>query len=302
MRHTFREAWSGIRRNAAMTVAVIVTMWVSLTLFGIGLMTAQQVDAFKGRWYDRIEISVFMCVADLPAGGTCELGKATTDAQRTAIRTTLENNPEVERVYYQSQAEAFAEFQEMFADSPTMRDSITVAQMPDVFRVKMKNPENYKGVVSEVRGMAGVYNVQDMHDLLNELFVRLNMLKWGTIGMSVLLLIAASLQIANTIRMAAFTRRRELGIMRLVGASNSYILLPFLLESLFAALVGVVLAGGTLLFGLWWLVIRNLRVSLKTLAWIGWPQGWVTVGWVALVGVALAVIPTLLATRKYLKV
>lgn len=285
-----------------MTTAVVVTMWVSLTLFGIGLITAQQVDLVKGRWYDKIEISVYLCVPDTSSGGTCELGKATTDAQREAIRIALEENAEVEEVFYESQAEAYADFREVFKDQPTMRDSLTEQQMPDSFRIKLVNPENYAGVVSEVTAMPGVWNVQDLHSLLDDMFNALNMLKWGTIGMSVLLLLAASLQIANTIRVAAFTRRRELGIMRLVGASNSYILLPFLLESLFAAVVGVALAGASLMFGLWWLVMKNLRVEVQTIAWVDWSHGWTTLGWVALVGVGLAIIPTLLATRRYLKV
>ncbi|MDO4715975.1 MAG: permease-like cell division protein FtsX [Propionibacteriaceae bacterium] len=301
MRHTFREAWTGIRRNAAMTVAVVVTMAVSLTLFGVGLLTAMQVDLIKGRWYDKIEISVFLCVADSP-GGTCTPGKATTDAQRETIRTALEANPEVAQVFYESQEEAFADFQEMFKNQPTMRDSLTLQQMPDSFRIKLKNPENYQGVVSEAKGLQGVWQVQDLHTILDNMFKILNFLKWVTIGMSVALLIAASLQIANTIRMAAFTRRRELGIMRLVGASNTYILLPFLLESLFAAFLGIAVAGVLLVAGLWLLVLKNLQVSLKALPWVDLVHVWTAIGWVALVGAILAIIPTLLATRKYLRV
>ena len=285
-----------------MTVAVIVTMAVSLTLFGIGLLTAMQVDLIKGRWYDKIEISVFLCVADAPAGGTCTAGKATTDAQRAAIKTALEANPEVAAVYYESQEEAYRDFQEMFKNQPTMRDSLTKEQMPDSFRIKLKNPENYQGVVTEAKGLQGVWQVQDLHRLLDNMFNLLNALKWATIGMSVLLLLAASLQIANTIRMAAFTRRRELGIMRLVGASSTYILLPFLLESLFAAAIGIGLAAAVLAGGLWMLVLRNAQVSLQALAWIGPDHVWIAIGWVALVGAVLAIIPTLLATKKYLKV
>ena len=85
MRHTLREAWSGLRRNLSMTLAVIVTMWVSLTLFGGGLLGAQQVELLKGRWYDKIEISVFLCVAD-SKGGNCDPGQGATDAQKNAIR------------------------------------------------------------------------------------------------------------------------------------------------------------------------------------------------------------------------
>lgn len=284
-----------------MTVAVVVTMAVSLTLFGVGLLTAMQVDLIKGRWYDKIEISVFLCVADSP-GGTCTAGKPTTDAQREKIKTALEANPEVQQVHYESQEQAFADFQEMFKNQPTMRDSLTLEQMPDSFRIKLKNPEHYEGVVSEAKSMDGVWQVQDLHTILDNMFRILNFLKWVTIGMSVVLLLAAALQIANTIRMAAFTRRRELGIMRLVGASNTYILLPFLLESLFAAFLGVVLAGAVLIGGLWFVVLRNLQVSIKASPWIDLPHVWAAIGWVALVGAVLAIIPTLLATRKYLKV
>jgi len=116
------------------------------------------------------------------------------------------------------------------------------------------------------------------------------------------LLLAAALQIGNTIRMAAFARRRELGIMRLVGASNSYIMLPFLLESLVAGVVGAALACGTLAAGMYFIIVRNAQVSIKALRWIDWSHAGIAMAGVAGVGVALAIIPTLFATRKYLRV
>ena len=106
MRHTFRETWSGLKRNASMTVAVIVTMTVSLTLFGLSVMTFQEVDRVKGRWYDKIEISVFLCVK-ASSGRNCEPGQDATDAQKQAIRTALETNSEVETVYYESKADTW---------------------------------------------------------------------------------------------------------------------------------------------------------------------------------------------------
>ena len=113
MRHILRETWSGLRRNGSMNLAVIVTMWVSLTLFGAGLMVTQQVDLLKGNWYDRIEISVFLCV-ESSRGGTCEPGVAATDAERNAIETALKDNPEVREVYYESKADAWAAFREAY--------------------------------------------------------------------------------------------------------------------------------------------------------------------------------------------
>ncbi|MDO5083938.1 permease-like cell division protein FtsX [Arachnia propionica] len=300
MRHSLRETWSGLKRNLAMTIAVIVTTSVSLTLFGLGLLTSQEVELVKSRWYDKIEISVFLCT-ERTTGGTCEDGKETTDAQREAIRTALEANPEVKEVFYETKAEAFAEFQRVFKDSPVLA-SRTEEQMQDSFRIKLVNPENYRGVVSEAQGLQGVQNVQDLKGVLDPVFRALNMLQWATLGMSVLLLVAAALQISTTIRMAAFTRRREIGIMRLVGASNFYILLPFLLESLVAALLGVLLASAAL-GTTYVLVIDNyLRQKVLALPWIGQSHLMVTLGAIAAVGIALSIIPTLLAARKYLRI
>ena len=155
MRHTFRETWSGLRRNLSMTLSVIVTMWVSLALFGAGLMTTQQVDLIKGRWYDKIEISVFLCV-DESTGGTCTTGQATTQPQKDAIRKALENHPQVQvPVYYESKAEAYADFKEAYSDSPVL-ETLSESQMQDSFRIKLRNPQEYQDVVTMVLAMPGV--------------------------------------------------------------------------------------------------------------------------------------------------
>ena len=300
MRHTFAEALGGLRRNASMTLAVVVTMWVSLSLFGAGLLAARQVDYLKDRWYDKIEISVFLCVKDVK-GDNCDTGQDATDAQKGAILTALRANPETQDVFYESKADAFFEFKRVFAGS-SIEDSLTVEQMQDSYRVKLKDPRNYQGLVSEISTMKGVQFVQDLHVYLDPIFMWLNALRWGTIGMSVLLLLAASLQIGNTIRMAAFARRRELGIMRLVGASNWYIMLPFLLESLFAAVMGAALASGTIAVGQYVIVVQNAQVSLKGLRWIGWSDAGIAMAGVTGVAIVLSIVPTLIATRRYLRV
>ncbi len=300
MRHTLREAWSGLRRNLTMTFAVIITMGVSLTLFGGGLLGAQQVELAKGRWYDKIEISVFLCVKASP-GRNCEPGQEATDAQKQTIRTTLETNPEVQTVYYESKADTWEDFKRVYKDSPVLAD-MSVDLMQDSFRVKLKNPEQYEGVVSAIAGLPGVQAVQDLRQYLNPLFQWLNIAKWTTIGLSLGLLLAAALQIATTIKMAAFSRRREIGIMRLVGASNWYIMLPFLIESLVAALVGAILACGALAAVQQFLIIDRAQPSLKSVEWIGWGHVGLAMLGVVAVGVVLSIVPTVIATRKYLRV
>lgn len=300
MRHTLSETFSGLRRNLSMTLAVIVTMWVSLSLFGAGLLAAQQVDLLKGRWYDKIEITVFLCTKD-SKGKNCDPGADATDPEKQAIEATLKGLPEVATVYYESKAETFEEFKQVYKDNPIL-DSMTVDMMQDSYRVKLKNPEEYQGVVSAVSGMKGVQTVQDLHTYLDPLFEWLNLAKWGTIGAAGLLLLAAALQIGNTIRMAAFSRRRELGIMRLVGASNWYIMLPFLLESLVAALGGALFACLTLAAVEQFVIIGKAQPAIKTVQWIGWPEVGLAMAGVVIVGVVLSIIPTLIATRKYLRV
>ena len=301
MRHTLTETWSGLRRNASMTLAVIVTMWVSLTLFGAGLMTAQQVDRFKDDWYDRVEISVFLCVPD-SRGGNCQAGESVTEAQRTEIEATLRSNPEVAEVFYETKEQAYAQFREYYANNDPILKATTVDKMQDSFRVKLKNPEEYQGVVSAVSGLPGVQLVQDLRKILDPMFTWLNLARWATVGLSALLLLAAALQIGNTIRMAAYSRRREIGIMRLVGASNWYIMLPFLLESLIAAIGGALLACLTLAAVQQFVIIGKAQAEIQTIRWIEWPHVGLAMASLAVVAVVLSIIPTLIATRRFLRV
>ena len=300
MRHTFTEAWSGLRRNASMNLAVVVTMWVSLTLFGLGVLVTQQVDLIKGRWYDKIELTAFLCTPDTQ-GGTCAPNQGTTDAERDAIRAALEANPQVQTVYYQSQAEVFEEFKVTYADSPII-GSLKAEDMQDLFRIKLKNPEEYQEVTATLAAMPGVQSVQDLRAFLEPLFEWLNWGRWMAVGASALLLLAAALQIGNAIRVAAFTRRREIGIMRLVGASRTYIMLPSLLESLVVALGGAALACVTLAAIEQFAVIEKAKPALQGFAWVGWNHVAIAMLGVVVVAVLLSMIPTLVAIRRFLKV
>jgi cell division transport system permease protein len=275
---------------------------VSLSLFGAGLLANQQVELMKGRWYEKIEISIFLCTPYV-SGDQCEPGQGVTQAQKDAIQRALSVNPEVapDGVFFESKQEAWDEFRRAYEGNP-IQDSLTVDQMQESFRVKLKNPEQYQGVVSAVVGLKGVQNVQDLRKYLDPFFRTLGFLQWGTLVASGLLLFAAALQIANTIRLATFARRREIGIMRLVGASNLYITLPFLLEAVLSALVGAGLACATLASGVYFVITRKAQVSLQALPWIGWPEAGLAMAGVAAVGLVLSIIPTLVTTRKYLRV
>lgn len=297
-RYVFSELGSGLRRNLTMTAAVIVTVWISLVLFGVGALVRAEVDLAKGFWYDKVQVAVFLCNDGQPDTVVqCADGRATAE-QKKVVRQTLNNNPEVNEIYFETQKQAFERVKEIYQDEAS--DVLRVEDMQESFRVSLKDPEEYLSVASAVEGLPGVMTVQDSRDVLEPLFKGLNGLQWTAIGLSAGLLIAAVLQIANTIRLTVFSRRREIGIMRLVGASNFYIQLPFVLEAVVAAVIGAALACGTLAlipFG-----TSRLRDVTTAIPWIGWEETLATMPILLGLGVLLAVIASFLTLRKYLKV
>jgi len=159
----FSEVRIGLRRNLTMTFAVIVTVAISLSLLGIGLLANSQVNAMKDYWYDKIEVSVFLC-GSLSESPSCTAGVVTPE-QRTSIKTELDALPVVQSVFYESQTEAFARFKERFKDS-AIAQNVTADQLPESFRVKLKDPTQFDVVVSAFSGRPGVDVVQDQRSIL----------------------------------------------------------------------------------------------------------------------------------------
>jgi cell division transport system permease protein len=302
--YVFSELTTGLRRNLSMTVAVIVTLFVSLTLVGLGLLLNAQADKAEDFWGDRLQITVFLCTDNSP-GANCIDGKAT-EAQRAAVDQVLRTNPEVEKYHFETSREAYAKWRSVYtgddASQQQVVDAIKPTDLSESYWVTLKDPREYEGIKSEVTGLPGVASVRDLRQVLEPIYFWISAFKWGAIVIAGFLLLAAVLQVGNTIRLAAFARRKEIGIMRLVGASSLYIQLPFLLEALFAALVGVLLAAGAIAIFIYVVVYRLLRPNSNLVAWIDWGDGFWAIGAISVVGLALTLIPTLLLTRKYLKV
>ncbi len=301
--YVFSELGNGLKRNVSMTVAVIVTIFVSLTLVGLGLLLNAQTKKAEEYWGDRLQITVFMCTP-VSKTANCVDGKATT-AQKTAVEQVLKTNPEVETYHFETSQEAFDKYAEVSQrgdnDSSAVLAEMKPGDFPESYWVTLKDPNKFQGVKSEVSGLPGVGLVQDLRDVLKPLYTWINTLKWGAIMVAAFLVLAAILQVGNTIRLAAFARRKEIGIMRLVGASSLYVQLPFLLEALFAAVVGVTLASLALL-GFMWLVIYERLANSKIVTWITWSDAAQAIALISVGGLALTLLPTLLLTRKYLRV
>ena len=302
MRATFvaSEVSSGLRRNLTMTLAVIITVAVSLGLFGASLLVRAQVSTMKDFWYDKVEVSIFLCSkgSDTPS---CS-GEAVTQAQRDQIKADLESlRPLVQEIFYESKADAYARFQEQFKNSP-IADNVSQGALPESFRVKLSDPTSYEVVASAFAGRPGIEQVNDQRQILDKFFRLLGGLQLIALLIALSMLVVTVLLIVNTMRVAAFSRRRETGIMRLVGASNFYIQLPFLLEAAFSAGVGAVLAIFGLIVTKAVVIDQILAPSFQFTSFVGWDAVFAIAPLMFVVGILLAGLSAFFTLRKYLRV
>jgi cell division transport system permease protein len=285
------EVATGLRRNLTMTVAMILTTAISLGLMGTGLLIAGMISDMKAIYYDKVQVSIF-------------LSDKVTDQQRNAIETQLKNSPEVKHFIYESKTEAYARFKQQFSQQPELVQNTPADALPESFRVELVNPERYSVIAATFpNGKNGVDQVRDEGDFLNRLFSLLNGARNATIAVAVIQALAALLLISNTIQLAAFNRRNETNIMRLVGASRWYTQLPFILEAAVAGLIGAMLAIGGLVLTKVLFVDRTLAGPIK--AGIIPPVDWSAIAFIspiiAAAGVGLAGIAAYVTLRLYVR-
>ena len=292
------EVGIGLRRNLTMTFAVMITVAISLSLLGVGLLANSQVRVMKDYWYDKIEVSIFLC-GSLSETQSCANGVATQE-QKIGIQDDLQALPVVEKVFYESKTEAFTRFQERFKGS-AIAQNVTADQLPESFRVKLKDPTKFAVIESAFSGRPGVDIVQDQRAILDKFFKLLNVLRNGALVIGAASVLTAALLISNTLRIAAFNRRRETGVMKLVGASSFSIQLPFLLEGIFAAISGWMVATGVL--AAFKAVVDSRVAPLLTFTqFFTWQDVWVASAWLLFTGLFVSTVASVLTLRKYLKV
>lgn len=297
-RFLLSEVRIGLRRNLTMTFAVVITVAISLSLLGIGLLSNSQVSAMKDYWYNKIEVSVYLC-GSLSESPSCS-GGVVTPAQRLQIQQDLQALPVVQSVYYESQSEAFARFEERFKDS-AIAQNVTVDQLPESFRVKLKDPTQYQVVVSAFSGRPGVDVVQDQRAILEKFFRLLGVLRNGALLVGLASVLTAALLISNTLRIAAFNRRRETGVMKLVGATSLSIQLPFLMEGIISAIIGWAIATG-LLAALKQVIDTRVAPLLTFTKFFGWGEVWVASAYLLATGLFVSILASVFTLRRYLKV
>ncbi|MER7414506.1 MULTISPECIES: permease-like cell division protein FtsX [Streptomyces] len=295
------EIGVGLRRNLTMTFAVIVSVALSLALAGGSLLAREQVSTMKGYWYDKVQVSIYLCNKnDASSDPNCAKG-AVTAQQKKEIKTDLDKLDVVERVYHESADDAYKHYKEQFKDSP-LADSLTPDQMQESYRVKLKDPTKYQVLQTAFSGRQGVQEVQDQRSLLENLFNLLNGMNIAALCVMALMLVVALLLIVNTVRVSAFSRRRETGIMRLVGASSFYIQMPFILEAAIAGLIGAGFACVLLIGGKYFLINNWLQEKIVLINFIGWDAVVKVLPLIIAVGVLMPAVAAFFTLRKYLKV
>jgi cell division transport system permease protein len=248
----FHEVWIGLRRNLTMTIALVVVVAISLSLLGTGMLFVKQVDNSRSYLQGRFQLSVYLCTA-VQSSAQCVKSGPASATQKAQIQQTLKAMPQVQSVVYISQAEAVKQFKALFSQDPTLINDTPAADIPDSFELKLKNTQADESTVgATVDGMPGVDHIVDDSSVLNKFYKLLDGARNAVVIIAIILIIAAILLVANTIRLSAFNRRRETSIMRLVGASNFYVQLPFLVEGMIAGLFG-------------WLVASGLLIAVKSL-------------------------------------
>jgi cell division transport system permease protein len=289
MRYVLSEVMVGLWRNVTMTIAMIITMAVSLTMLGASGLIYTQVNDMKELYYARIEVSIF-------------LKPDVTEQQRTGLDTALKSDPLVREVKFETKEEAHVRFQELFRDAPELVNAVPADKLPESFRVKLKNPEEYEQIYAKYKDTQGIDTIVDQRRLLEKIFNILGSVQGMALVAASIMAVAALLLVGNTIQVAAYSKRREVAVMKLVGASNWFIWAPFVLEAVVAGIVGAIIGFGALALGKVFLLDGALQELTNLLTPISWGLLFIVLPLMAGVGSVVSAISAWVTLRFYIRV
>ena len=296
-----REVATGLSRNFSMVVSIILVTFISLTFVGTAILLQAQINQMKSFWFDRAQVAIYMCT-DFSTLGGCDQQAASPD-QKLAIEQRLESAtlaPYIDRFYFEDRDQAFENFREQFKDSAVV-DLVSPELLPETFWVNLVDPEQSELIFESIAGLPGVESVIDQRSYLDQIFALLNAGSLTAVAVASLMLVAAALLIATTIRLSAFSRRRELAIMRLVGASNRFIQTPFVLEGIVAAALGAALASVAVWSIVQFFVQGYLTEALPTTVFVNSADAFATMPFLFATGIGLAVVASYISITRYLR-
>jgi len=284
-----------------MVVSIVLVTFISLTFVGTAILLQAQISQMKNYWFDRAQVAIYMCT-DFSTLGSCDQQAASPD-QKLAIEQRLQSGtlaPYIERFYFEDRDQAFINFREQFKNSAVV-DLVSPELLPETFWVNLVDPQQSELIFESISGLPGVESVIDQRSYLDQIFALLNAGSLTAVAVASLMLVAAALLIATTIRLSAFSRRRELAIMRLVGASNRFIQTPFVLEGIVAAALGAALASAAV-----WGIVRffvqgYLQQTLPSTVFVGLADAYATMPILFMTGIGLAVVASYISITRYLR-
>lgn len=298
----FRETASGLRRNGIVAFAAMSTAFIALFLFGLALLIARQFDLVIDAWTGNVQVAVY-------------LTDPVKDENVARLTTLLTNLDAVSEVTYEDKTAACERFNKLFANQKVFLENVNCEEViPASLRVNLADASQF-GQITAAMGcqpdpaqndkivctQPGVRDVADYRALLDRLVAITRVLSIGILSIAVIMLASAIALVANTLRMGMFARRKEIGIMRLVGATNWRIRMPFLIEGLVETMVGALVAIAFLflvkVFG-----IDNLRGTVRFFPWVRNIDVLAVIPWILIAAVAVAVIAGTIGMRRFLDV
>lgn len=286
-RYVLSEAALGLWRNVTMTTAMIITMAVSLTMLGASGLLFLQVDKVQDLYYSQIEVSIF-------------LAPDITEEQRTSLDQTLSSDVMVSSYYFESREQAYERFRNLFADSPELVEATDPESLPESFRVRLTDPERFAEIKERYQGVDGISEIVDQQELVGEIFSILNAIQTMALVGAAIMAVAAMMLVANVIQVAAYSKRREVAVMKLVGAPNWFIQTPFVLEAVVAGVLGALLAFGAIAAGKQFLIDGPLAPLATLLTPVPWRNVLLTLPVLAGVGAVVSAITAWVTLRFYL--
>ena len=297
VKYVLSEVFTGLWRNVTMTIAMIITMTVSLTLLGSSVVLYWQVNDMRNVYYQQIEVSIFLKVSD------------TTQAQKDAIEADLNADQQpgglVDHWQFETKQQAYDNFKVIFAAVPELTELTKPESLPESYRVKLRDPNNFdafKDKYQKFIGDGGVQRIIDQKALVDQVFSVLGSLQKLALIIAIVQGVAALMLVINTIQVAAYSKRREVAVMKLVGASNWFIQAPFVLEAVAAGMIGAILAYGTLVLAKIYVFDGALSSLNKIITPVAWSHIHLMLPLLAAAGALISSVTGWIALRFYIKV
>lgn len=303
-RFILSETWTSLRRNVSMILSVMLVTFISFLFIGASLLTQAQITKAKGDWYDKVEVVVWLCPDGTSQSANCATGKAATTQQINDLQKVIQDElgDDVSETRFLSREDFYKQsFTKQYPKGEYQGRTLTAADMQDSLWLRLKNPEKYKVVSEVLSGRDGVEEVVDQRQIFEPVFAVLNRATAATAMLAGVMVIVAILLTSTTIRMSAASRSEETEIMRLVGASNWTIRLPFVLEGVVAALAGSILSCVSLGVLVKVFITDWLAKSVTWIPYINQTTVWMITPVLIVGAVLLSVIASSISLRRYLK-